>query len=50
MATHSNILGWKIPWIEEPAQLQSLWSERIRHDGATEKTYTQIVSLNVYEK
>ena len=23
MATHSNILAWKIPWTEEPAGLQS---------------------------
>ena len=24
MATHSNILAWKIPWIEEPGGLQSM--------------------------
>ena len=24
MATHSNILAWKIPWTEEPGQLQSM--------------------------
>ena len=27
MATHSNILAWRIPWIEEPGRLQSTWSE-----------------------
>ena len=26
MATHSNLLAWKIPWTEEPGGLQSLWS------------------------
>ena len=25
MATHSSILAWKIPWIEEPGRLHSLW-------------------------
>ena len=24
MATHSNILAWKIPWTEEPGRLQSM--------------------------
>ena len=24
MATHSSILAWKIPWTEEPGQLQSM--------------------------
>ena len=24
MATHVNILAWRIPWTEEPGQLQSL--------------------------
>ena len=27
MATHSSILAWKIPWIEEPARLQSMGSQ-----------------------
>ena len=26
MATHSNILAWRIPWTEEPGRLQSIWS------------------------
>ena len=26
MATHSSTLAWKIPWSEEPARLQSVWS------------------------
>ena len=32
MATHSSILGWKIPWTEEPGGLQSMGSQRVRHD------------------
>ena len=35
MATHSCILAWKIPWTEEPGGLQSMVSQRIRHDKAT---------------
>ena len=32
MGTHSNTLAWKIPWTEEPGGLQSLGSQRVRHD------------------
>ena len=32
MATHSSTLAWKIPWMEEPGSLQSMGSQRIRHD------------------
>ena len=32
MATHSSILAWKIPGTEEPGGLQSIASQRIRHD------------------
>ena len=32
MATHSSILAWRIPWMEEPDRLQSLWLQRVRHD------------------
>ena len=32
MATHSSILAWKIPWTEEPGRLQSMGSQRVRHD------------------
>ena len=35
MAPHSSTLAWKIPWIEEPDGLQSMWSLRVRHDWAT---------------
>ena len=32
MATHSNILAWKIPWTEEAVGLQSMVSERVGHN------------------
>ena len=35
MATHSSTLAWKIPWMEEPGGLQSMWSLRVGHDWAT---------------
>ena len=31
MATHSSILAWEIPWMEEPGGLQSTGSQRVRH-------------------
>jgi len=30
MATHSSILAWKIPWIQEPGRLKSMGSQRVR--------------------
>ena len=32
MATHSNILAWRIAWTEEPGELQSMGSQRVGHD------------------
>ena len=32
MATHSSILAWRIPWTEEPGGLQSIGSQRVRHE------------------
>ena len=32
VATHSSILDWDIPWTEEPGGLQSVGSQRVRHD------------------
>ena len=28
-ATHCSTLAWKIPWMEEPGRLQSMWSQRV---------------------
>ena len=32
MATHSSTLAWKIPWTKKPGRLQSMGSQRVRHD------------------
>ena len=32
MVTHSNTLAWKISWMEEHCRLQSMGSQRVRHD------------------
>ena len=32
MATHSSILAWKIPWMEELRGLQSMGLQRVGHD------------------
>ena len=32
MATHSRVLAWRIPWTEEPGRLQSMGSQRVRHN------------------
>ena len=38
VATHSSTLAWEIPWMEEPGRLQSMGSQRVRHDSATSHT------------
>ena len=40
MATHSNILAWRIPQTEEPGRLQSIGLQKVRHHWAT-NTLTQ---------
>ena len=37
-ATYSIILAWRIPWTEEPGRLQSMGSQRVGHDQATNTT------------
>ena len=46
MATHSSILAWRIPWTEEPGRLQSMGSQRVRHDWATFTTTTNLLIPN----
>ena len=38
MATRFSILAWKSPWTEEPDGLQSMGSQRVRHDLSPEHT------------
>ena len=30
--THSSVFAWEVPWTEEPGRLQSMRSQRVRHD------------------
>ena len=32
LATHSDILAWRIPWTEDPSGIQSIGSQRVRQD------------------
>ena len=53
MATHSSILACEIPWTEEAGGLQSMGSQRVRHDLATEHVciftkYLQTVPVFLY--
>ena len=32
MATHSSVLAWRIPWTEEPGEIQFMGSQRVGHD------------------
>ena len=34
-ATHFSILAWRIPWTEEPGELQSMGLQRVGHDQVT---------------
>ena len=38
MAIHSSILAWKIPWIEEPGEIQSIGFQRVGHNWAQHTT------------
>ena len=38
-ATHSSILGWRIPWTEEPGWLQSLGLQTVRHNLTTKQQH-----------
>ena len=45
-ATHFSILVWSIPWTEEPDGLQSMGSQRIRHDWASNTFTFQYLQYN----
>ena len=42
MATHSSILAWKLPWMEEPGRLQSMRLQRVGHDWATSLHFNDV--------
>ena len=37
MATHSSILAWETPWTEATVGVESMESQRVRHDLATKQ-------------
>ena len=39
MATHSSILAWRVPGT---AELENIWSQKVRHDWATNTFFTKI--------
>jgi len=43
MATHSSILAWKIPCMEEPGRLQSMGSPRLRFDWVISLHFTSLL-------
>ena len=42
MATHSRSLAWEILWTEEPGELQSMGSQRLRHDWVTKYSNNEL--------
>ena len=51
MATHSSILAWRSPWTEESGWLQSMGSQRARHDWVTNTFFHfQGIYPTVWEK
>ena len=51
MATHSSILAWKIPRMEEPGRLQSMGSLRVRNDWVTKQQLLyNIVSVSAMQQ
>ena len=47
MATHANTFVWEIPWTEELGGLQSMGSQRVRHDLATEHEHMLFSSYKI---
>ena len=47
MATHSSILAWETPWIEEAGRLQSIGLQRVGHNWVTKQQHTDVYFLIV---
>ena len=45
MATHSSIPTWRIPWTEKPGRLQSMGSQRVKHDLAELNNFPELESF-----
>ena len=42
VATHSSVLAWKIPWMENPARLQFMRLQRVGHNYARTHRHTEL--------
>ena len=47
MATHFSILPWRIPWTEEPGELQSIGSQRVVHDWSNSAQHAQASGIKL---
>ena len=47
MAAHSSVLAWRIPWTEDPGGLQSVGSQRVRHDLATKQQILYMIAAEL---
>ena len=45
LTTHSSILAWKIPWMEELGRLQYIGSQRVRHDWVTSLSLSLVTPI-----
>ena len=50
MVTHSIIIAWRIPWTEEPVGLQSMGSQRVGHNWATNSNQKLVCLLNCFNR
>ena len=50
MATHSSILAWEIPWLEETGGLQSMQLQRVRHDSVTTQSIYSVVLISAIQQ
>ena len=50
MATHSSILAWRTPWMEEPGRLQFTGSQRVGHDWATSLTQSVLPKAHSHSR
>ena len=48
MAIHSSTIAWKIPWTEEPDRLQSMGSQRVRHNWVTSLSLFKTQTVVMY--
>ena len=48
METHSIILAWRISWTEEPGGVQSMGSQRVRHNVVTEQQQCNCSSFPIH--